>query len=342
MSLTGQRREYLAATGRDSRRRLPRVFTVGHSTRTRKELIDLLRAHAVSLLVDIRTIPRSRHNPQFNRDRLSRALRRLGIGYRFMAGLGGLRHSKANSVNRGWRNKSFRGYADYMQTGEFRTALRGLIALAKGKCVALMCAEAVPWRCHRTLLSDALVARGFRVEEIQSVRRTRAHTLTAWAHVEGTGLTYPGSPEGKSLTEFSSRKGRSTSMIHLKRVYDKSDPGDGKRFLVERLWPRGIKKSSIHFDAWLKDVGPGAALRKWFGHDPKKWNEFRQRYFRELEKNADAWKEIESAAQSGGVTLIYSSHDTEHNNAVALKEFLEQKMSSERGTEKTEHNTVVA
>lgn len=131
-------------------------------------------------------------------------------------------------------------------------------------------------------------------------------------------------------------------MIHLKRVYDKSDPGDGKRFLVERLWPRGIKKSSIHFDAWLKDVGPGAALRKWFGHDPKKWNEFRQRYFRELEKNADAWKEIESAAQSGGVTLIYSSHDTEHNNAVALKEFLEQKMSSERGTEKTEHNTVVA
>jgi len=131
-------------------------------------------------------------------------------------------------------------------------------------------------------------------------------------------------------------------MIHLKRVYDKSDPGDGKRFLVERLWPRGIKKSEVHFDAWLNDVGPSTALRKWFGHDPKKWNEFRQRYFRELEKNSDAWKEIQSAARSGEVTLIYSSHDTEHNNAVALKEFLEQKLRSPRGTGKTEPQVAAA
>ena len=187
-------------TGRDSRRSLPRVLTVGHSTRTQKELIDLLRAHAVSLLVDIRTIPRSRHNPQFNRDRLSRALRRVGIGYRHMAGLGGLRHAKVDSVNTGWRNESFRGYADFMQTKESPTALRTLIALAKSKRVALMCAEAVPWRCHRTLLSDALVVRGFRVEEIESLRRTRPHSLTAWAHVEGTGVTYPENPEGRRVS----------------------------------------------------------------------------------------------------------------------------------------------
>lgn len=321
---------------------LPIIFTVGHSTRTEKEFIDLLRAHAVSLLVDIRTIPRSRHNPQFNRDRLSRALRRAGIGYRHMAGLGGLRHSKAESVNRGWRNKSFRGYADYMQTREFRTALRTLIALTKGRSAALMCAEAVPWRCHRTLLSDVLLVRGFRVEEIQRVRRTRPHALTSWARVEGARITYPESLAGKSLTESRRRKGRSTSMIHLKRVYDKHAPADGKRFLVERLWPRGIKKSSIHFDAWLKDVGPSTALRKRFGHDPKKWNEFRQRYFRELEENPDPWKEIQSAARSGEVTLIYSSRDREHNNAVALKEFLEQKMVSQRGTGKTEHHVAAA
>ncbi len=305
------------------------------------EFIDLLRAQGVLLLVDIRTIPRSRHNPQFNRAPLARALRRVGIGYRHLAGLGGLRHSKQDSVNTGWHNKSFRGYADYMQTREFRTALRTLIALAKGKCLALMCAEAVPWRCHRMLLSDALVVRGFRVEEIQSVRRTRPHTVTPWARAEGTRITYPGLSV-KSLSELNSRKERSHSMIHLKRVYDKSDPGNGKRFLVERLWPRGIKKSEVHFDAWLKEVGPSTALRKWFGHDPDKWNEFRQRYFRELEKNSDAWEEIQSAARKGEVTLIYSSHDAEHNNAVALKEFLEQKMRSTRDTGKTEQHVAAA
>jgi uncharacterized protein YeaO (DUF488 family) len=319
----------------------PIIFTVGHSTRTQKEFIDLLRAHGVLLLVDIRTIPRSHHNPQFNGAELSRVLQRVGIGYRHMAGLGGLRHSKQDSVNTGWHNKSFRGYADYMQTRQFRTALRTLIALAKRHRVALMCAEAVPWRCHRTLVSDALLVRGFRVEEIQSMRRTRPHALTPWARAEGTRITYP-ELSVKSFSALNSRKERSLGMIHLKRVYDKSDPEDGKRFLVERLWPRGIKKSEVHFDAWLKDVGPSTALRKWFGHDPKKWNEFRQRYFHELEKNSAAWKEIQSAARSGEVTLVYSSHDTEHNNAVALKEFLEQKLRSPRETGKTEHQVAAA
>jgi uncharacterized protein YeaO (DUF488 family) len=114
-------------------------------------------------------------------------------------------------------------------------------------------------------------------------------------------------------------------MIQLKRVYDRPASSDGRRFLVERLWPRGIKKSALHIDAWLKKLGPSTSLRKWFGHDPKRWKEFRNRYYRELEKNAEAWEPIRRAAHSGTVTLVYSSHDAEHNNAVALKEFLESR-----------------
>lgn len=122
-------------------------------------------------------------------------------------------------------------------------------------------------------------------------------------------------------------------MIQLKRVYDKTSPEDGQCFLVERLWPRGIKKSALRIDAWLNEVGPSTSLRKWFGHDPKRWGEFRRRYFRELEKNAEAWKPIQKAADRGGVTLLYSSHDAEHNNAVALKEFLEVKLNKSRTSE---------
>lgn len=319
-----------------------RFFTVGHSTRTQKELIDLLRAHDVLLLVDIRTIPRSRHNPQFNRGPLSRALRRVGIGYGHMAGLGGLRHSKADSVNTGWHNQSFRGYADYMQTREFQKALRALVALAKKKWVAMMCAEAVPWRCHRRLVSDALLVRGYRVDEIQSLTRTRPHTLTPWAHVEGTRITYPGVLARKSQSELGGHRERSSTMIRLKRVYDKAGPEDGKRVLVERLWPRGIKKSAVHVDAWLKEVGPSTALRKWFGHDPEKWNEFRKRYFHELEKNPAAWKKIRDAARNGEVTLVYSSRDTEHNNAIALKNFLERKKSFQRERGRMHHRAAAA
>ena len=111
-------------------------------------------------------------------------------------------------------------------------------------------------------------------------------------------------------------------MIQIKRVYDPSSRTDGTRSLVERLWPRGVKKTSLEIKSWLKDVAPSAELRKWFSHDPAKWDEFRSRYFAELEANPDAWQPIMEAANHGTVTLIYSSHDTEHNNAVALKEFL--------------------
>ncbi len=115
-------------------------------------------------------------------------------------------------------------------------------------------------------------------------------------------------------------------MIQLKRAYERATPQDGTRFLVERLWPRGVKKISLPLDAWIKDVAPSASLRRWFGHDPKKWDEFRRRYFQELERHAGVWETIVKAAQNGVVTLIYSSHDTVHNNAVALKEYLESRM----------------
>ena len=159
----------------------PIVLTVGHSTRTLQEFVALLLAHGVDQLVDVRTIPRSRHNPQFNRDRLPRPLQKAGIRYRHMAGLGGLRHARRDSINTGWRNASFRGFADYMQTPEFQEALDQLIQLAQKRRTAIMCAEAVPWRCHRSLIGDALLVRGFRVEEIASATRSRAHTITPWA-----------------------------------------------------------------------------------------------------------------------------------------------------------------
>jgi len=115
-------------------------------------------------------------------------------------------------------------------------------------------------------------------------------------------------------------------MIQLKRVYDAPASSDGSRFLIERLWPRGVKKTSLRIDAWLKDAGPSHALRKWFSHDPEKWDEFRRRYFAELGHSREVWTPILKAANQGNVTLLFSSHDTEHNNAVALKQFLETQM----------------
>jgi uncharacterized protein YeaO (DUF488 family) len=115
-------------------------------------------------------------------------------------------------------------------------------------------------------------------------------------------------------------------MIHLKRAYDPVSKTDGTRLLVERLWPRGVKKASLQIESWLKDVAPSTDLRKWFGHDPAKWDEFRSRHFAELNSNPEAWQPIVEAARGGTVTLIYSAHDTEHNNAVALKEFLERRI----------------
>ena len=168
------------------------VFTVGHSTRSLAQFIELLQGHAVASLVDVRTVPRSRRNPQFNRDTLPAALAHAGIGYAHDAGLGGFRRTGPESPNTAWRNASFRGYADYMQTPEFEQHLASLMDRARQTRLALMCAEAVPWRCHRSLIADALLVHGFRVDEIVSPTRSSAHALTPFARVEGTKITYPG------------------------------------------------------------------------------------------------------------------------------------------------------
>lgn len=169
-----------------------RVDTIGHSTRTLDELIALLRAAGVSVLADIRTIPRSRHNPQFDRNSLRRALARRSIRYVHLARLGGLRHGRRDSPNTAWRNRSFRGFADYMATDEFERGLDELRALAAGGRVALMCAEAVPWRCHRSLVADALTARGAQVEHITALGRSSPHRLTSFAVVRDGRVGYPG------------------------------------------------------------------------------------------------------------------------------------------------------
>ena len=167
------------------------VFTIGHSTRPLAEFIEMLRVHGVRRVVDVRSIPRSRHNPQFNRETLARRLRAARIGYVHLKKLGGLRHAKADSANLGWHNASFRGFADYMQTDEFSTGLARLEKLAAEKPTAIMCAEAVPWRCHRSLIADALVVRKIPVEDIMSVARTQEHEITPFARVRGLKITYP-------------------------------------------------------------------------------------------------------------------------------------------------------
>jgi len=172
-----------------------RLYTIGHSTRTLDEFVDALRRFGVRTLVDIRTVPRSRHVPQFNREALSRSLPRRGIRYRHLAALGGLRKPSADSSNTAWRNASFRGFADYMATPEFADALRALRRVAREEGpVAVMCAEAVPWRCHRSLVADALVARKDAVVHIMGPDSGRPHAPTPWAVVDGTTVTYPGPP----------------------------------------------------------------------------------------------------------------------------------------------------
>lgn len=168
------------------------VFTIGHSTRPIEEFIELLRINDVTLLADIRTIPKSRRNPQYWHDALEASLSEAGIGYTYLPGLGGRRRTSTESINTAWRNASFRGYADYMQTDEFSDALEELIAISRDQVTAIMCAEAVPWRCHRSLVGDALVVRGIEVLDIMSATSNRPHVLRDFAHVEGTRITYPG------------------------------------------------------------------------------------------------------------------------------------------------------
>jgi uncharacterized protein (DUF488 family) len=199
-------------TGGSARKRVPGakssplVMTIGHSTRALAEFIRLLEAHAVSRVVDVRTVPRSRHNPQFDKTSLPQALKKAGVGYIHLPGLGGLRHAKRDSINAGWRNASFRGYADYMQTPEFERSLEELIRLAKDDQIALMCAEAVPWRCHRSLIADALLFRGIRTEDIMSLTRRQVHTLTPFAKVRGATITYPAeTPQDATQTPAAKR-----------------------------------------------------------------------------------------------------------------------------------------
>lgn len=173
------------------------VFTVGHSTLPVERFIALLHVYGIENLVDIRTVPRSRHNPQFNAEALGRALKVDKIEYTPLAALGGLRRPRRDSPNTGWLNDGFRGYADYMQTPAFADGLDRLIGMSRKKTVAIMCAEAVPWRCHRSLVADALGVRGIPVIEILSERSHKAHALTPFAHVEGTSITYP--PEQPAL-----------------------------------------------------------------------------------------------------------------------------------------------
>ncbi len=167
------------------------VFTIGHSTHPIAEFVEILKANGIKRVLDIRTIPRSRHNPQFNSEALAESLRAGGIAYTHIKKLGGLRHPAKDSINLGWRNPGFRGFADYMQTPEFDAALERAIKLAKTKPSALMCAEAVPWRCHRSLVADALSVRKVPVMHISSATRASAHKITPFALVRGSRITYP-------------------------------------------------------------------------------------------------------------------------------------------------------
>lgn len=173
-----------------------RVLAIGHSTRPIEELLDLLARAGVATVADVRTIPRSRANPQYEGPALAHALSAAGLGYVHLPQLGGLRHARKGSPNGAWRNASFRGYADHMATPEFEDGLRRLRELARPGPVALLCAEAVPWRCHRSLIADALLAHGVTVEHVTGPGKTRPHRLTPFARIDGRRVSYPAPPPG--------------------------------------------------------------------------------------------------------------------------------------------------
>jgi uncharacterized protein (DUF488 family) len=173
------------------------IFTLGHSTLSIERFLALLHTYGIERLVDIRTIPRSHRNPQFNGTALASSLTAAHLEYVHLQALGGLRRAGKDSLNMGWRNESFRGYADYMQSEKFQDALETLINMSREKRVAIMCAEAVPWRCHRSLVADALSVHGVSVVEILSESTYRMHKLTSFAQVEGVRITYP--PEQPTL-----------------------------------------------------------------------------------------------------------------------------------------------
>ena len=168
------------------------IYTIGHSTRTIDEFIELLEIYRIEKLIDIRTVPGSKHTPWFNSEVLEERLKERGIKYFHMKELGGFRKQAKNSVNTGWRNASFRGYADYMQTEEFDAALKRLIEISSAERIAIMCAEAVPWRCHRMLVSDALFTKGVTVKHIISRTGIQEHVLTSFGRVDNGRVYYPG------------------------------------------------------------------------------------------------------------------------------------------------------
>jgi uncharacterized protein (DUF488 family) len=167
------------------------IYTIGHSNHPLEKFIEMLTAHGIGLIADVRTIPKSRHNPQYNSDALAASLREHGIEYRHLPALGGLRHPKKDSVNTAWENDSFRGFADYLQTEGFEAGLSELLPIGQEQRTAVMCAEALPWRCHRSLIADALLVRGITVMHIMSRTSVKEHTLTPWARVQGMAITYP-------------------------------------------------------------------------------------------------------------------------------------------------------
>lgn len=167
------------------------IYTVGHSIRTKEDFIILMKKYEIGMVVDVRKIAKSRHNPQYGEDILDKSLNEYNISYIHIEGLGGLRPTTKESVNSAWINGSFRGYADYMQTNQFAESLDELIALAKEKQTVIMCAEAVPWRCHRSLIGDALVIRNIDVVDIFGLESSKPHRLTSFANVIGHVITYP-------------------------------------------------------------------------------------------------------------------------------------------------------
>lgn len=235
----------------------PVVLTIGHSTRPIEEFIELLRQHGVERLVDIRTIPRSRHNPQFNGDALAKSLADEQIDYAHLKALGGLRHPRPESVNLGWRNASFRGYADYMQTQEFAEALGRLLQMCRDKRCAVMCAEAVPWRCHRSLLADALVARGAGVEHILAASQRAAHHLTPFAKIDNDKVSYP-KAAGPKAKEKARRKAASAGQAEL-RFEEDEEKDRGPAMARKRKKPKLTAAKEARRRARLAAGTPPAA-----------------------------------------------------------------------------------
>lgn len=167
------------------------LYTIGHSNHPIGTFIGMLTAQDVKVIADVRTLPGSRHNPQYNKEVLIASLQEQGIAYRHLPGLGGLRHARKDSPNTGWKNAGFRGYADHLLTDAFAAALAELLAIAKERTAAILCAEAMPWRCHRSLIADALTIRGITVLHILSASEAKEHSLTTFAQVSGTTITYP-------------------------------------------------------------------------------------------------------------------------------------------------------